>query len=146
MKKGTEPPFQPPPEYGQSLTGLSVNLLSTNLERAAEFQRSVLGAEFLHRDADLLIVQGFGSQWMIHADHTYDKHPLLEDTLASMRRGAGIELRLHGCDPDEAAKQAIERAFLVRDGPRDQLDHGLRESHLVDDDGYIWVPDVALEP
>ena len=145
MKKGTEPPFQPPPTYGQSLRGLTVNLLSADLERALEFQQSVLGTGFLHRDADLLIVQGYGSQWMIHADHTYDKHPLLTDTRAHPRRGSGIELRVHGCDPDEAARQAVERGFGVLDGPRDQPDHGLREVHLVDDDGYVWVPDVALD-
>ena len=144
MKKSDQTPFQPPPQYGQSLGGLSINLLSSNLPRAAEFQRQVLGAELLHEDVDLLIVKGFASQWMIHADHTYDKHPLLSDTLSHIRRGAGAELRLHGCDPDRAAQQASDRGFRVLDGPRDQPDHGLREAHLIDDDGYIWVPDVSL--
>ena len=145
MKKRKQIPFQPPPDYGQSLTGLSVNLLSANLQRAAEFQRTVIGVEFLHEDADLLILQGFGSQWMIHADHTYDKHPLLTDTQAQLRRGAGIEIRLHGCDPDRAARNALDCGFRVLDGPRDQPDHGLREAHLIDDDGYVWVPDLPLD-
>ena len=133
-----------PPDYGQSLTGFTVNLLTTDLERALVFQRDVLQAEVLQADLDLLIVRGYQSSWMVHADHTYDKHPLLADTRNHERRGAGIELRLHGCDPDGAAARAAEHGFSVLDGPRDQPDHGLREAHLIDADGYIWVPDVSL--
>ena len=81
---------------------------------------------------------------MVHADHTYDKHPVLADTRSSSRRGAGVELRLHGCDPDIAAAKAFELGFAVLDGPRDQSDHGLREAHIVDADGYVWVPDLPL--
>ena len=90
-------------------------------------------------------MRGYGGQWMVHADHTYDKHPLLADTRAAPRRGAGVEVRLHGCDPDRAAASATGAGFRLLDGPRDQPDHGLREAHLVDDDGYVWVPDVALD-
>ena len=82
---------------------------------------------------------------MVHADHTYDKHPLLADTQSSARRGAGIELRLHHCDPDAVAARASERGFTLLDGPRDQPDHGLREAHIVDHDGYVWVPDVPCD-
>ncbi len=144
MKKSEKTPFQSPPDYGRSLGSLSINLLSTNLGRALEFQRDVLEVELLHDDEDLLIVAGFGTQWMIHADHTYDKHPLLVDTQAHPRRGAGAELRLHGCNPDRAAELARQHGFRILDGPRDQPDHGLREVHLLDDDGYVWVPDVGL--
>ncbi|NNC79306.1 MAG: hypothetical protein HKN94_04050 [Acidimicrobiales bacterium] len=35
-------PFMPPPEYGQSLGGLSLNLLSTDLSRATQFHTDVL--------------------------------------------------------------------------------------------------------
>ena len=135
----------PAPEYGQSLDGFSVNLLSVNLARALVFQRDVLRAEILHQDEDLLIMRGFGNSWMVHADHTYDKHPLLLETLSHSRRGAGVELRLHHCDPDGAAARAAEHGFRLLDGPRDQPDHGLREAHIVDDDGYVWVPDQPLQ-
>ena len=133
------------PDYGKSLGGFTINVLSQNLPRALIFQRDVLLADVQHEDDDLLIVRGFSSHWMVHADHTYDKHPLLADTEASPRRGAGVELRLHGCDPDEVAKRALERGFRVLDGPRDQPDHGLREAHIIDDDGYVWVPDISLD-
>jgi len=144
MKKSTSKPFMTAPDYGQSLTGFTVNLLSDDLARALVFQREVLRAEVLHADEDLLILRGYGSNWMVHADHTYDKHPLLTDTREQARRGAGVELRLHGCTPDDAAERALEYGFKVLDGPRDQPDHGLREAHLVDADGYVWVPDRPL--
>ena len=145
MKKATSIPFMAAPDYGQSLTGFSFNLLSTDLARALQFQRDVLQVTLLHEDEDLLIVEGFGANWMVHADHTYDKHALLADTLNEKRRGAGIELRLHHCDPDATAARAIELEFRVLDGPRDQTDHGLREAHIIDGDGYVWVPDVPLK-
>ena len=144
MKKSSKTPFMAAPDYGQSLAGFSVNLLSTNIPRALVFQRDVLDADILHEDEDLLIVRGYGSNWMVHADHTYDKHPMLTDTQSANRRGAGVELRLHGCDPDTACKKALELGFQVLDGPRDQPDHGLREAHLLDQDNYIWVPDIPL--
>ena len=62
------------PDYGRSLTAFTVNLLSANLGRALVFQRDVLQAEILHQDEDLLILRGYGSNWMVHADHSYDKH------------------------------------------------------------------------
>ena len=144
MKKSTTRPFMAAPDYGKSLIAFTVNLLSVDLARALQFQRDVLRAELLHQDEDLLIVRGFGSNWMVHADHTYDGHPLLADTEARGRRGAGVELRLHHCDPDGVAERARELGFTVLDGPRDQPDHGLREAHVIDADGYVWVPDVPL--
>ena len=144
MKKSTGKPFMAAPDYGRSLSGFTVNLLSADLARALVFQRDVLRAEVLHADEDLLILRGYDSHWMVHADHTYDKHALLEDTRQQPRRGAGVELRLHGCAPDGAAERAGQFGFRVLDGPRDQPDHGLREAHLVDADGYVWVPDQPL--
>lgn len=144
MKKSTTTPFMAAPDYGQSLSGFTINLLTANLARALIFQRDVLQAEVLHQDEDLLILRGYGSNWMVHADHTYDKHPLLADTQSAPRRGAGMELRLHHCDPDAVAARAQSQGFTILDGPRDQPDHGLREVHVIDDDGYIWVPDVPV--
>lgn len=144
MKKSSKTPFMPAADYGRSLAGFTFNLLTADLPRALVLHRDVLRVELLHEDEDLLIVHGYGADWMVHADHTYDKHPLLVDTQKAPRRGAGVELRLHGCDPDGAAERAREHSFTVLDGPRDQPDHGLREAHIVDADGYVWVPDIPL--
>jgi hypothetical protein len=145
MKKSSTTPFMAAPDYGQSLSGFTINVLSVDLSRALIFQRDVIKADVLHQDEDLLILRGYGSNWMVHADHTYDKHALLADTEKATRRGAGVELRLHGCDPDKAVANALQLGFKVLDGPRDQPDHGLREAHIVDDDGYIWVPDLPCD-
>jgi hypothetical protein len=141
MKKSNKTPFMAAPDYGQSLAGFTLNLLTTDLGRALIFQRDVLAAEVLHEDTDLLILCGYGSNWMVHADHTYDKHAFLTDTHSATRRGAGVELRLHNCDPDAVVARAIKLGFQILDGPRDQPDHGLREAHIIDGDGYVWVPD-----
>ena len=145
MKKSTSTPFMAAPDYGKSLSGFSINLLSADLARALVFQRDVLRADILHADEDLLILQGYGGNWMVHADHTYDKHALLADARGHSRRGAGVELRLHHCDPDAVVRRAVEAGFRVLDGPRDQPDHGLREAHVVDGDGYVWVADIPLK-
>ena len=144
MKKSIKTPFMAAANYGKSLDGLSINLLSSLLPRALVFQSEVLAAEILHEDEDLLIVRGYGGDWMVHADHTYDKHPMLADARSVDRRGGGVELRLHGCDPDKASNKAQELGFRIIDGPRDQPGHGLREVHILDDDGYVWVPDIPL--
>lgn len=58
-------------------------------------------------------------------------------------RGIGIELRLHGCDPDAAEARARARDTIVLAGAMDKP-HGLREAYLIDPDGYVWVPDVPV--
>ena len=58
-------------------------------------------------------------------------------------RGAGVELRLYGCDPDVAEAKARELGFTILAGSIDKP-HGLRECVILDDDGYAWVPAVAL--
>ena len=55
-------------------------------------------------------------------------------------RGIGIELRLHGCDPDAAVAAARARGYIVVADPADKP-HGLREAYIGDPDGYMWVPD-----
>ncbi len=44
MKKSDKTPFMPPPDYGQSLSGFTINLLSADIDRALVFQRDVLRA------------------------------------------------------------------------------------------------------
>ncbi|MGB1258372.1 MAG: VOC family protein [Thiolinea sp.] len=146
MKKRSDnqQPFMPPPEFGHSLTGMSLNVLVTDMDRAVLFAREVLQAEFRYADPDIAIAVKNGVQWMIHADHTYDKHPLLPITQGASRRGAGLEIRFHNGDPDQTAKDANTAGFIVLDGPRDQPDHGLREVHIEDQDGYVWVVDQPL--
>lgn len=162
-KRGAdETPFMAAPDYGRSLVGLSVNLLVRNIARAVEFQCDVLGATRVYADADFAVLRWQApvdparasvpdhaapatapAEWMLHADHTYSNHPLLGLTGDGAVRGAGAELRLHGCDPDAAVARAEQRGCIVLARAADKP-HGLREAYIADPDGYVWVPDVPI--
>ncbi len=141
MKLRTGDPWMPAREYGQSLRGLTLNLLVKDIPTALRFQREVLGASVVYSDPDFAVCSGYGSEWMLHADHTYDHHPLGGRVPPAQPRGAGIELRLHGCDPDKAEAAARQHGYEVL-SPAAVKGHGLREAFLIDADGYVWVPDV----
>jgi len=128
-------------DYGRSLRGLTVNLLGRDVAAAVDFQRAVLRAKVVYADADMAVLCGYGAEWMVHADHTYEGHPLHHEVAALAARGSGVELRLHGCDPDAAAAAARAGGFIVVAEPADKP-HGLREAYLADADGYVWVADV----
>ena len=133
----------PAGEYAHSLSGLTVNLLVKNIGRALVFQEQVLRATVVYSDVDFAVLHGYGGEWMLHADHTYDNHPM-EQVIAPLEtRGQGLELRLHGCDPDNAVAMARELNFVVLAEATDKP-HGLREAYILDADGYIWVPDIPI--
>ncbi len=143
MKLRIGEPWMSGKEYGQSLRGLTMNILVREIEAALAFQRDVLGVSIIYSDPDFAVCSGYGSEWMLHADHTYENHPMASTVTPSQRRGAGIELRLHGCQPDQAEAAARRLGFEVL-SPATNKGHGLREVHIRDKDGYIWVPDVPV--
>ena len=147
MKRRTGEPWKSAPDYaaelGESASGLSVNLLVADVARAVDFQSRVLGATVVYADADFAAVEGFGAKWCLHADHTYDQHPLVGFVNGLEGRGPGVEIRLRGCDPDAAEGRARALGYHVLAGAMDKP-HGLREAYLLDADGYCWVPDVLV--
>ncbi|MBT6078444.1 MAG: glyoxalase, partial [Oceanospirillaceae bacterium] len=54
-----------------------------------------------------------------------------------------VELRLYGIDPDAAVTQAQTLDYYVLQEATDKP-HGLREAYILDPNGYIWVPSVAI--
>lgn len=143
MKLRSGDPWMSADAYGRSLNGLSINLLVRAIEPALRFAERVLGAQVVYADPDFAVLSACGSQWMLHADHCYNDHPMRGVVAGEAPRGAGVELRLHGLDPDRAERAAREHGYTVLDGATNKP-HGLREAYLVDDDGYIWVADVPL--
>ena len=135
-------PWMTAADYGRSLKGLSINLLVQNIDRAIEYQTNVLGADVVYADPDFAVLKGYGAEWILHADHTYSDHPLHGFLGEKLGRGVGVELRLHGCDPDVAQEKARDRGEVVLADAMSKP-HGLREAYLVDPDGYLWVPDVS---
>jgi hypothetical protein len=143
MKLRTGEPWMSSADYGRSLKALTINLLVHDIKAALRFQRLVLGASVVYSDPDFAAMQGYGAEWMLHADHTYQGHALESVFTGVGTRGAGVELRLHGCNPDSAEAAARNLGFKVLVNTADTA-HGLREAYLMDGDGYVWVPDIYL--
>lgn len=140
MKLRTGEPWISGRDYGHSLHGLTLNILVREIDAALVFQRDVLGVNVIYSDPDIAVCSGYGGEWMLHADHTYEHHPMKTDIHP---RGAGVEFRLHGCDPDKAEATARRMGFDVLSATVNK-GHGLREVHIRDQDGYTWVPDVQI--
>ncbi len=145
MKKRSADKIPPvsPPDYGRSLRGLGFNLLVTDVTRSVRFATAVLGATSFYDDEDFAALRLNGGDFMLHADHTYCDHPLSGVVASVEARGAGVELRIYGCDPDVAEAAARAGGWTVLAGSMDKP-HGLRECMIIDDDGYVWVPGVAI--
>ncbi len=146
MTKDSKPaePFMDAVEFGHSLgPGIGFNLLVSNTSRHRDFAVSVLGAKVLHHSNDFSVFSLSGSIWMIHADHTYKSNVLYGVATQAEGRGAGAELRAYGVDPDHAEAAARAGGWTVLAGAQDKP-HGLREAVILDDDGYAWVPGLAI--
>ena len=143
VKLRTGDPWMPAPAYARSLTSLSINLIVRDIAGALSFHTEVLGARIIYSDPDFAVLQACGAEWMLHADHTYIGHPLHQQMTDSSGRGNGIELRLHGLDPDTAEAAAAKLGYTVL-APATDKPHGLREAYILDSDGYLWVPDIHL--
>ncbi len=143
MKLRTGQPWMSGADYGRSLSGFGVNLLVRAVAPAVAFHRSVLGATVVYEDPDFAVIRHGSSEIMLHADHTYDHHPIR--TRLGDKRGNGIELRLHHTDPDAVEAAARLGGYDIM-APATDKGHGLREVFIVDRDGYIWVADRPRDP
>lgn len=141
MDDCARPPFPDADTYGRSLTGFGVNLLVSDVAASLVFLTEVLTVETVHAERDFAVCRYRGHQWMLHSDASYHSNPLLALTGDGVIRGAGLELRLYGVDPDAAAARAEAGGFHVLQPAADKP-HGLREAFIVGPDGYVWVPSV----
>ena len=138
-------PWMDADDYGRQLRpGIGINLLVRDVAASVRFAEQVLGATVTYADVDFAVLRAVGSEWMVHADHTYLDNPMTGVIDGIEARGAGVELRLYGIDPDNAEKAARDGGWTVLAGAMDKP-HGLRESVLIDDDGYVWVPGTPLD-
>ena len=103
----------------------------------------MLGATLLYGDTDFAALVLNGVDFMLHADHTYDHHPLHKRLQGGGKRGAGAELRVMGVDPD-SLQQRAEAAGVIILQPVADFPHGWRDVILEDPDGYIWAVGVPL--
>ena len=144
MKKRTSDPWIPADRYGRLLPAFMANLLVRDVARALPFYRDVLGGEIHYSDPDFAAIKIGGVELMLHADHTYDKHPWHQHLVAGERRGLGAELRLFGMDPD-AVEARAQRAGATVVQSAATRGHGWREVMVEDADGYLWAVGIPAE-
>jgi predicted enzyme related to lactoylglutathione lyase len=137
--------FMPADRYGKALPRFSVNLLVRNVERSVSFYRDVLGVTVRYADNDFAALQIQGLDFMLHADHTYDHHPLQVRLPGPGPRGTGAELRVLGVDPDLVEARARKADAVVLQ-PAMDFPHGWRDVMVADPDGYIWAVGLPLKP
>lgn len=141
--KRTKEPWMSADDFGRSLPrGIGVNLLTTDMASELAFCRDTLGAMILDSDEDFAAIELTGSLFMLHADHAYQDHPMSGVVSDISARGAGIEIRVYGLDPDRVEARANARGDIVLAGSIDKP-HGLRECYIVSPAGYVWVPSIA---
>jgi hypothetical protein len=142
--KRTKQPWMRADDFGRSLPrGVGLNLLVTEIAPAETFLRLVLGADTIYADEDFAAIELLGSVLQLHADHSYVDHEMAGVTAGIDVRGAGVEIRLYGADPDSVETMARQHDHVVLAGSADKP-HGLRECHVVGPDGYVFVPSRAI--
>ena len=134
--------FMPPDDYGRGMRPFSVNLLVRNMQVSLAFYEQVLGAAVRYADGDFAVLKLLDFEFLLHADHTYDHHPLYERLNTPGLRGTGAELRVLGIDPDSLEKRARAAGATIIQPARD-FPHGWRDVMVADPDGYIWAVGVA---
>jgi uncharacterized glyoxalase superfamily protein PhnB len=134
----------PADEYGRGLPKFTVNLLVRDVEKSLPFYRDVLGATVRYADGDFAALAFEGTDFMLHADHTYDHHPTFGRLQNAGLRGTGAEIRVMGIDPDAAEERAKKAGAKIVQEARD-FPHGWRDVMLEDPDGYVWAVGVGID-
>ena len=130
----------PAAQFGHGLRAISVNLLCRDVAREVAFLVTVFGCKAHQVSRDFAILLHAGQPLQLHSDAAYASHPLPGLLPESGPRGAGIELRLHEADPDQAALRAEAAGGVVLQAPTDKPAHGLREAVILSPSGYAFVP------
>ena len=135
--------WMPADEYGRSLPKFTVNLLVRDVTKALSFYRDVLQATVKYADGDFAALAIAGTDFMLHADHSYDHHPLFRRVKDVSVRGIGAEIRVMGIDPDAAEARARRFGVEIVQEARD-FPHGWRDVMLADTDGYVWAVGIPI--
>lgn len=142
-QKRKGPGWIPADDYGRSLPRFTVNLLVRDVGRSLPFYRDVLGALVRYADEDFAALEIAGTHFMLHADHSYDHHPLQARLAGPGLRGTGAEIRVMGVDPDGLEARARSAGVKVLQ-PAADFPHGWRDVIVEDPDGYLWAVGMSL--
>ncbi len=130
------------PEFGRSLRGIGVNLVSPDVRALANFLSKVFNIAVHQLSEDFAIAENDGAVFQLHADGTYGAHPLLGLVPENPPRGVGAQFYLFNSDPDKAEKAANNAGFVVLEETANKP-HGLRECTILSPEGYAFSPAVA---
>ncbi len=128
-------------EFGRSLTGVGVNLLTRDVRGLAAFLSDVLGVAIHRLSDDFAIAQHGDALMQLHNDGTYHAHPLPSLIPENPPRGGGVQFYLLDIDPDAAVARAEAAGHVVLEQPADKP-HGLREATILSPEGYAFSPAV----
>lgn len=128
-------------DFGRSLSGIGLNLLSPDVPRLAKMLNEVFALSVHRLSADFAIVRHEAMLLQLHADSTYGAHPLLGLVPETPPRGAGVQIYLLGIDPDAAIARALANGYQVLESAGDKP-HGLREGTILSPEGYAFSPAV----
>lgn len=131
-------------DFGKGLRGIGLNLLVRDIREQAGFLAGVFAMKAHRVSGDFAIMTYGSAVFQLHSDGSYARHPLYALLPESPPRGAGLELRLHDTDPDDATARAEAKGGHILRPPYDQTPHGLREAHILCPNGYCWVPSRPL--
>ena len=126
-------------ELSQSLKGLGINLLVSNVKNTSIFLKTIFNIELFQQTDDFAIAKYENQIFQLHADKTYHNNPLPNLLPENGARGAGVEIRLYNSNPDVAEKLARKYSYKILQ-PCTNKPHGLRECYILDNDGYCWIP------
>lgn len=130
----------PANDFGHSLRAISINLLCRDVAREVSFLEQVFGMTPFRQSRDFAIIVHAGMPMQLHSDASFANHPLSALLPETGVRGAGIEIRLHEADPDQAASRAELAGGILLQPPTDKRAHGLREAVILSPSGYAFVP------
>lgn len=124
-------------DFGKSLTGVGVNLLTSDVKQLAALLVGALGATAHRLSDDFAIIRFSGMMLQLHHDTTYGSHPLHGLLPENPPRGQGVQLYFFGVDPDLALAQAENYGGSVLEPARNKP-HGLYEGTILSAEGYAF--------
>jgi len=129
--------------FGQSLSGIGLNLLSRDVRGLAAFLSDVFGLS-VHRLSDDFAILRHGAMILqLHSDASFARQPLPGLIPENPPRGGGVQIYLFGVDPDVAIARAEAAGHMVLEPAADKP-HGLREGTILSPEGYAFSPAMSL--
>lgn len=130
-------------DFGRTLTGVGVNLLTRDVRAFAAFLTDVFSLTAHRVSDDFAIIRHGDALVQLHADGTYHANPLPQVIPENPPRGGGAQIYLFDIDPDAAVGRAEAAGHVVLE-PATDKPHGLREATILSPDGYAFSPARAL--